>query len=251
MEGLKTAPPRASRPAADLFVELLCTVAEVRTRRGSIAGELHDVGLLLAMIPEFAPVMGRVHHDIYHVYTVDEHTLFALGIMHRIEDGKLTQDHPLSAEVILLSDPEHAIPVHVNRNGLRTIATGTGQPTTLALPYLSRNADIRVGDLLVSSGLGGVFPAGYPVGRVTEVRRDPAEPLAVIRAVRDAGVPAGLKWPNDVMVSGRKAGGMLIGLHGDAEPLLAHQDPEPDRGPHQGVHEQDHRHRMQQGCPLD
>jgi rod shape-determining protein MreC len=89
---------------------------------------------------------------------------------------------PLSAEVILLSDPEHAIPVHVNRNGLRTIATGTGQPTTLALPYLSRNADIRVGDLLVSSGLGGVFPAGYPVGRVTEVRRDPAEPLAVIRA---------------------------------------------------------------------
>ena len=96
--------------------------------------------------------------------------------------GQVQRVGPFSAEVILLSDPEHAIPVHVNRNGLRTIAAGTGQPTTLALPYLSRNADIRVGDLLVSSGLGGVFPPGYPVARVTEVRRDPAEPLAVIRA---------------------------------------------------------------------
>lgn len=96
--------------------------------------------------------------------------------------GQVWRVGPLSAEVILLSDPEHAIPVHVNRNGLRTIAAGTGQPTTLALPYLSRNADIRVGDLLVSSGLGGVFPPGYPVARVTEVRRDPTEPLAVIRA---------------------------------------------------------------------
>ena len=96
--------------------------------------------------------------------------------------GQVSRVGLLSAEVILLSDPEHAVPVHVNRNGLRTIATGTGQPTTLSLPYLSRNADIRVGDLLLSSGLGGVFPPGYPVARVTEVRRDPTEPLAIIRA---------------------------------------------------------------------
>lgn len=96
--------------------------------------------------------------------------------------GQVRRAGWLSSEVILLSDPEHAIPVQVNRNGLRTIVAGTGQPTTLALPYLSRNADIRVGDLLLSSGLGGIFPPGYPVARVTEVRRDPAEPLAVIRA---------------------------------------------------------------------
>ena len=96
--------------------------------------------------------------------------------------GQVRRAGALSSEIILLSDPEHAIPVQVNRNGLRTIVAGTGQPTTLSLPYLSRNADIRVGDLLLSSGLGGVFPAGYPVARVTEVRRDPAEPLAVIRA---------------------------------------------------------------------
>lgn len=96
--------------------------------------------------------------------------------------GQVWRAGPFAAEVILLSDPEHAIPVQVNRNGLRTIATGTGQPTTLSLPYLSRNADIRVGDLLLSSGLGGVFPPGFPVARITEVRRDPSEPLAVIRA---------------------------------------------------------------------
>ena len=96
--------------------------------------------------------------------------------------GQVRRVGLLSSEVILLSDPEHAIPVQVNRTGLRTIVSGTGQPATLSLPYLSRNADVRVGDLLLSSGLGGVFPPGYPVARVTEVRRDPAEPLAVIRA---------------------------------------------------------------------
>lgn len=96
--------------------------------------------------------------------------------------GQVRRVGLLSSEVILLSDPEHAIPVQVNRTGLRTIVNGTGQPGTLSLPYLSRNADVRAGDLLLSSGLGGVFPPGYPVARVTEVRRDPAEPLAVIRA---------------------------------------------------------------------
>lgn len=96
--------------------------------------------------------------------------------------GQVRRVGPLSAEVILISDAEHAIPVQVNRNGLRTIANGSGNPDTLVLPYLPRNADIREGDLLLSSGLGGTFPAGYPVARITEVRRDPAEPLAVIRA---------------------------------------------------------------------
>jgi rod shape-determining protein MreC len=71
-----------------------------------------------------------------------------------------------SADVVMITDPSHAIPVQVNRNGLRTIAMGTGQTDRLELPYLSGNADIQPGDLLVTSGLGGVFPAGYPVARV-------------------------------------------------------------------------------------
>ncbi len=63
--------------------------------------------------------------------------------------------------------------MQVNRNGLRTIAVGTGDTKRLKLPYLSTSADVVVGDLLVTSGLGGGFPAGYPVGTVSEVKRDP------------------------------------------------------------------------------
>jgi rod shape-determining protein MreC len=68
--------------------------------------------------------------------------------------------------------------VQINRNGLRTIAVGTGDTGRLKLPYLSTSADVVAGDLLVTSGLGGGFPAGYPVGTVAEVKRDPAASLA-------------------------------------------------------------------------
>jgi len=96
--------------------------------------------------------------------------------------GQTTHVGPWSAEVILITDPEHAVPVRVERTGLRTIAVGAGDTTSLALPYLPGNADIRSGDLLVTSGLGGVFPEGYPVARVTEVHRDAVQPLAQVRA---------------------------------------------------------------------
>jgi rod shape-determining protein MreC len=89
---------------------------------------------------------------------------------------------PWSAEVILITDPAHALPVEIRRTGLRTIAVGTGNSNSLALPYLPANADIRVGDVLVTSGLGGVFPPGYPVARVTQVHRDAVQPLAHVRA---------------------------------------------------------------------
>lgn len=96
--------------------------------------------------------------------------------------GQTTHVGPWSAEVILITDPEHAVPVRIERTGLRTIAVGAGDTSTLALPYLPGNADIKSGDLLVTSGLGGVFPEGYPVARVTEVHRDAVQPLAQVRA---------------------------------------------------------------------
>jgi len=96
--------------------------------------------------------------------------------------GQISNVGPMAAEVILLSDPTHAVPVQIERNGLRTIAVGTGDARRLSLPYLPRNADVKVDDLLVSSGLGGVFPAGFPVGRVVEVKRDPGQPLATVTA---------------------------------------------------------------------
>ena len=97
--------------------------------------------------------------------------------------GQTTHVGPWSAEVILITNPEHAIPVTIERTGLRTIAVGAGdESNSLGLPYLPGNADVKPGDQLVTSGLGGVFPAGYPVGRVSEVHRDAVQPLAQVRA---------------------------------------------------------------------
>ncbi len=102
--------------------------------------------------------------------------------------GQTTHIGELSAEVILITDPESAIPVQIERTGLRTIAVGAGDSASLALPYLPGNADIKTGDLLITSGLGGVFPAGYPVAKVTEVHRDAVQPLAQVLAAPFANV---------------------------------------------------------------
>jgi rod shape-determining protein MreC len=97
--------------------------------------------------------------------------------------GQIIETELLSAQGILISDPDHALPVEVNRNGLRTIAVGTGEYDRLDLPFLPNNADIREGDLLVTSGLGGgAFPAGYPVAVVASVLRIPQEPFAEVSA---------------------------------------------------------------------
>lgn len=96
--------------------------------------------------------------------------------------GQVVRDQLRSSEALLITDPDHAIPVEVVRNSLRTIAVGTGDLDSLSLPYLARNADIRKGDLLVSSGLGGAFPWGYPVATVTEVRGDTGEAFLRVRA---------------------------------------------------------------------
>jgi rod shape-determining protein MreC len=94
--------------------------------------------------------------------------------------GQVARVGQLTSEVILVSDAAHAIPVQINRNGLRTIAVGTGDTNRLKLPYLPTSADVVAGDLLLTSGLGGGFPAGYPVGTIAEVRRDPAQSLAEV-----------------------------------------------------------------------
>lgn len=96
--------------------------------------------------------------------------------------GQVIRVDPLGAEAILISDPSHATPVELTRNGLRTVALGLGDVTRLDLPFLPNSADIRVGDLLVSSGLGDAFPAGYPIARVTRVERRPGEPFARVEA---------------------------------------------------------------------
>lgn len=100
--------------------------------------------------------------------------------------GQVIRALPSSSEVMLISDPDHAIPVEVNRNGLRTIAFGTGQPNRLHLPFLAKNADIIPGDLLVTSGLGGGFPPGYPVAVVDKFETRPDKSFANIYATPTA-----------------------------------------------------------------
>ncbi len=96
--------------------------------------------------------------------------------------GQVISTNPLTSTVLLITDASHSLPVQVNRNGLRTVANGTGLVNRLRLPHLPENADIRVGDLLVTSGLGGVFPPGYPVARVTEVGFEPRSQFAIVTA---------------------------------------------------------------------
>ena len=93
-----------------------------------------------------------------------------------------------TSQAILISDPSHALPVEVNRNGLRTIAKGTGEFDRLDLPFLPNNADIQPGDVLVTSGLGGAFPSGYPVAVVDTVNRIPQEPFADVTAVPESSL---------------------------------------------------------------
>nr|WP_153014196.1 rod shape-determining protein MreC [Pseudomonas sp. EpS/L25] len=112
---------------------------------------------------------------------VGQPVLDASGLM-----GQVVEVMPYSARVLLLTDVTHSIPVQVNRNGLRAIAAGTGNPERLELRYVADTADIKEGDLLVSSGLGQRFPAGYPVATVSKVIHDSGQPFAVVRAIPTA-----------------------------------------------------------------
>ena len=114
--------------------------------------------------------------DLDGVY-VGQPLLDANGVM-----GQVIQTSPLNSRVILLTDSSSRIPVQVNRSGFRAIAAGTESGTDLELQHVPGTADIREGDLLVTSGMGQRFPVGYPVAEVTEVIRDTGQPFLSIRA---------------------------------------------------------------------
>ena len=97
-----------------------------------------------------------------------------LGVM-----GQVEEVHLHFSSVRLISDPSHALPVQINRTGLRTVAFGQGDTHRLSLPNVPREADVRVGDLIVTSGLGDRFPGGYPVAQVASIDRE--EGLTFVR----------------------------------------------------------------------
>jgi len=94
--------------------------------------------------------------------------------------GQVVEVSGFTSRVMLITDPSHAVPVQVNRNGVRSIAGGTGAPDLLQLENVSVTADIREGDLLETSGLGGRFPPGYPVGYVDAVVIEPTAAFAAV-----------------------------------------------------------------------
>lgn len=119
--------------------------------------------------------------------------------------GQLTHVNALTSTALLITDVSHAMPVQVLRNGLRTILVGTGRINQLSLPYLPNNAEIQEGDLLVTSGLGGKFPPGYPVAVVDRIEKLPDQPFASITARPKAHLDRGnevlLVWTIDPMVT--------------------------------------------------
>ncbi len=121
---------------------------------------------------------GEAHHVVAGEAVVD-----AKGVI-----GQITRTYPLSSEVTLITDKSLAIPIQVERNGLRAIAFGHGRDNTLDLPYLPANVDVRKGDTLVTSGIDGVYPAGLAVATVSRIEVTPDSPFAHIVCVPKGGV---------------------------------------------------------------
>lgn len=102
--------------------------------------------------------------------------------------GQIVEVSATTSRALLITDATHSIPVQVNRNGVRAIAEGTGSLGSLEIHHVSATTDIQKGDLLVTSGLGGRFPVGYPVAQISEIERDPGETFAHILAVPTAAL---------------------------------------------------------------
>ena len=96
--------------------------------------------------------------------------------------GHIFRDQIFGSEVLLITDPEHAIPIEVARTGLRSIALGTGSYEEIQLSFLAANTDIQKGDILLTSGLGEQYPSGYPVGVIEQVSVIEGEPLLEVLA---------------------------------------------------------------------
>lgn len=103
--------------------------------------------------------------------------------------GQITRSFPWHSEVTLITDKDHSVPVQVLRNGLRSVASGTGKYKTLELRYMANNIDIESGDVLVTSGIDGVYPSGLPVALVSKIKRNNAShAFAQIACTPIAGV---------------------------------------------------------------
>ena len=144
-------------------------------------------GVLVAEIIAIMPNPAR------HEVVIDKGTNDSVSTGQAVVDsgglfGQVVRADAGSSRVLLISDTTHAVPVHVNRNNLRSIAAGTGVFDRLVLENVPIASDVVPGDLLMSSGLGGRFPFGYPVGVVQSVLRDPGDDFARVEATPSAAL---------------------------------------------------------------
>ncbi|SFW10647.1 rod shape-determining protein MreC [Nitrosovibrio sp. Nv17] len=102
--------------------------------------------------------------------------------------GQVTRDAPWLSEVTLITDKDHSVPVQIVRNGLRSVVSGTGKDGTLELRYVAVNTDIEEGDMLVTSGIDGVYPPGLPVATVSKIERNPSYVFARVTCAPAANV---------------------------------------------------------------
>lgn len=159
----------------------------VRLRELLNSSDLLDDSVLVAELIGVSP--DPLHHEIIINKGIDDGVyvgqpvIDALGLM-----GQVIEVGPLQSRVLLITDATHALPVQINRNGVRSVAEGVGLYHELELQHLAATTDIKVGDLLVSSGLGHRFPAGYPVAVVSEVIIDPGQPFATVKAKPSAAL---------------------------------------------------------------
>jgi rod shape-determining protein MreC len=145
------------------------------------------------------PVEGRIAEILYAARDpFSRRVIIDKGIQHGISAGQAVVDDigvigqvarvfPLTSEVLLLTDKDQAIPVEVQRNGLRAVLAGAGAGM-MELRFLAANAEIQVGDILVTSGLDGVYLPGLPVAKVARIDRDSAYSFARITCAPLAGV---------------------------------------------------------------
>ena len=102
--------------------------------------------------------------------------------------GQIIHTSRYTSTVMLITSPDHSIPVQIERNGIQSIAVGSQEDYQLKLPYLTTNADVRVGDRLIASGLGSRFPYGYPVAEISRVEQDDAASFSNVYATPTANL---------------------------------------------------------------
>ena len=132
-----------------------------------------------------ADVVGMAPVASIHQVVIDKGAADGVQVGHAVLDddglvGQVMEVSQFSARVLLITDTRHGLPVEALRNGVRAVASGTGQLDRLQLEGLPLTADIRLGDKFITSGLGGRFPYGYPVGEVQAVRPGPSHVFAMV-----------------------------------------------------------------------